>query len=413
MNELLKSAALGLLLSVVTFSFASTYSGGNGRVDNPYKISTPEDMVVLSAEEGDWGASFILINDVDMEGIDFNPISRDLQNSFSGFMDGCGFAIKNLRINGEKGRYVGLFGALSKTAQIQNIRLVDIDIDVFVPEYVEKDNYIYVGGFAGNSDGKLSNCSVSGKISAVSREITAAGGLAGRVYKTTINHCESSVSLRAVSEKQTFAGGFIGYSYTVAMMNNISNSYVYAAGSDKTYAGGLTGYALHTKFGSSCCDSGRVLIDTGGFCGGITGYNSYSEIANCYAVNDVFSFSKGFAGGLVGGNYSSIIKNSYFSGRLSQKSMKSKSGAIAGYNKASQIINCYWNYDASLVSIPIAKGEFFGKVTMLTQRQIKAGGIFNDPQWNADSPPQGPMLWEIHADKLPTLSLSAEVKEES
>lgn len=412
MSRILKSAArLVIIVLVVNLCEAGTYSGGDGKIDNPYKISKPEDILELGVEDGDWGGYFVLTGDIDMKDIDFNPIAPTLSNNFGGSLDGRNFTISNLRIQGEKGRYVGLFGAMGRNGKIHNLNLKGIDINVSVPDSVEKDNFIYVGGFAGNSSGEFVNCSVSGIVSAKSRDLTAAGGFAGRLYEAVVNHCESDVNLRALSVKQTFAGGMFGYCYMSILLNNLSNDDVYAAGSDQTYAGGLTGYALHSTFGSCCADSGGVITDTGGFAGGITGYNYNGQIANCYAVNGVFSFSKGYAGGLAGGNYHSIIRNSYFAGRLSKKTMKSKPGTIAGINVTSQIDNCYWNYDTALVSNPIAEGNFIGNVTMLTSEQIKAGGLFSDPQWNADSPVGGPLLWEMHDDRLPTLTRSAEHEE--
>lgn len=413
MNKLATTAAVYFLIITLagTFSSAGTYSGGSGRADDPYKISKLDDILELGRSQGDWGSSFVVVNDIDMARIDFTPIAGSLHNAFNGSIEGRGFTISNLMIKGEKGQYAGMFGVIGAAGKIHNLKLHNIDIDVFVADNVVKDNFIYVGGFAGNSNGEFRNCSVSGKIKARAKDLAAVGGICGRIYNSVINRCQSSVTVSISSTGRTFAGGLVGYCYATTMLNNISISDVYAAGNKQTYAGGITGYALHTKFSSCSSDAGTILTDSGGYAGGITGYNYNGHITNCYAVNNVFSFSNGFAGGIAGGNYNSIIRNCYFSGALSQKRMKSKHGAIAGMNKASQILNCYWNYDTSLATAPIADGKFIGTVTMLTQQQINAGGIFSDPKWNADSPASGALLWEIHSNKLPTLNRNGEENE--
>ncbi len=399
-------AVLGLLVSVSCLSAA--YSGGSGDTESPYKLATAEDIIALAENEGNWGLVFELVSDIDLVGIDFKPFTQDLQNGFGGTINGNGFAIRNLTIKGIKGRYVGFFGVLARTATIENLHLYDVDIDVATPQEIDKDNHIYVGALGGISMANAINCTVTGRINASSKNLTSIGGLFGRLEGATVDHCHSAVSIRAISLGQCFAGGFVGYCQKSNMLNNISKSNIYADGSDKTYIGGITGYALHTSFNSCCSKQGRMLADCGGFAGGITGYCYNGQIMNCFAENDVFSFSKGFAGGLTAGNYNSIIQNSYFAGRLSLKDMDSRSGAIAGFNAKSQILNCFWVYDASLSSEAISEGMFIGTVKTLTRAQIAAGGIFTDQMWNSDTPPNSPQpLWNLYENKLPTLTRTA------
>ena len=53
-----------LFMSIGTL-FAQTYSGGAGTAENPYQISTLEDLRFLSENgEADWDKHFIMTNDI-------------------------------------------------------------------------------------------------------------------------------------------------------------------------------------------------------------------------------------------------------------------------------------------------------------------------------------------------------------
>ena len=42
------------------------YSGGSGRVDDPYQIATPADLIALGETPDDFGKRFILTADIDL-----------------------------------------------------------------------------------------------------------------------------------------------------------------------------------------------------------------------------------------------------------------------------------------------------------------------------------------------------------
>ncbi|MFI4912553.1 MAG: GLUG motif-containing protein [Sedimentisphaeraceae bacterium JB056] len=400
------------LCLILSSCFAAGFGGGKGNLESPYKLSEASDIIELAENEGSWGAVFELTSDIDMAGIDIKPFTQDMQNGFGGTIRGNGFTIKNITLKGIEGKYVGLFGVLSATSVISDLKIIDVDIDVNTPEGIEKDNYIYVGALAGCSRGKLINCEVTGNIKARSKDLVSAGGFGGRLEGSIIDHCYAEVSMDIASEGQSFAGGMVGYCYNSNMLNNISNSIINAVGSERTYAGSISGYSLDTSFNSCCSDEGKILTDCGGYSGGITGYCYNGQIINCYAENTVFSFDNGFAGGLAGGNYNSIIRDCFFNGRISLESMDSKGGTIAGFNVKSQILNCFWVYDSSMADKAIVDGVFIGDVTMLTNKQIKAGGIFDEETWNADTPKDSlKPLWEIYENKLPTLNRVAQSPE--
>ena len=266
-----------------------------------------------------------------------------------------------------------------------------------------------MGSFAGVSKGSVLNCTATGRIRAVASDLVSVGGIFGRLENAMIDRCYSAINIRAVSAGQSYGGGFVGYCHSSYMLNNISNSNIYATGGKQTYAGAITGYALHTGFNSCCSKGGRVIVDCGGFSGGITGYCYNGQTINCYALNDVYSFKEGYAGGIVAGNYNSIVQNCYFAGSLSLKAEKSRSGAIAAINSKSQILNSFWVYDTSLSSVAVAEGVFIGNVEMFNMQQILGGGLFKDEIWNAETPKDALLpLWHLEEGKLPKLNRTAQ-----
>ncbi len=394
---------------MLVFSAGAKYSGGDGSVGSPYKLSSAEDILTLAASDGDWGALFELVCDIDLASAEIKPFTQDLENAFGGQIDGKGFKIKNLRFKGVIGRYVGLFGLLSRTAVIRNLSLVGVDIDVATPVEEEKNNYLYVGGLAGSSKAFIENCRVSGVIKARAKQLVSVGALTGRQEREPIDRCEARVEIEAISPQQSFAGGLIGYCTGADIFNSLSDSRIYAGDSERSYAGGICGYSLYSKYDSCESSGGKVVTDSGSYSGGIGGYCYDGTITNCIGSNDVFSFDNGFAGGITGGNYNSIIENCYFNGRLSSRQMGSRSGTIAGLNAKSQIINCFWVYDKSLSQKAIAEGIFIGDVFMLTESQIKSGLNFDEKKWNAGS---GRKLWQFTEGKLPQLSRAASIAED-
>lgn len=117
----------------------SEFAGGSGTEDDPYKIATPAH---LNNVRNYLDAYFIQIRDINMEtylskggagynnGAGWDPIgyalSEDDQNPFTGYYNGQGYIINNLRFTRPQENYVGLFG-LMKEASVINLGITNID----------------------------------------------------------------------------------------------------------------------------------------------------------------------------------------------------------------------------------------------------------------------------------------------
>lgn len=308
-----------LLLSTIPVSVfalesnAAVFSGGDGTVNNPYQISTPEQ---LNAVRNDLSASYVLINDIDLNnwgnwepigvgdslyGITppANPPKSDYQ-PFTGNFDGGNYSIRNLKINDYKVSYVsdchGLFSAVDGGV-IKNLKLVDISITInkSSTDYAQiheehRGIYaVYAGGIVGEAtDTKIDNCYVSGAINVTHCDDAFVGGISGNGVAT---NCISNVSISVNNVTSVWCGGIIGH--TQAVNSKISECINYgnitAYSNGFVYVGGITGeYGLI----SDCVNFGEV---EGKVVEPSSGYSSFAGVCN--------------VGGIVGATSSDYVKN--------------------------------------------------------------------------------------------------------
>ena len=137
LHKVITLTLLGILLSVCTaFAQHPALSGGYGTQEEPYLVSTPEDLMAISiyvnTESGGELYYYELTNDIDMSSIEeFFPIN-DMQyplDMYKVSFDGKGHTIKNLNI--AKGvNYCGLFGKINGDhLTIANLNIENINID--------------------------------------------------------------------------------------------------------------------------------------------------------------------------------------------------------------------------------------------------------------------------------------------
>ena len=122
---------------------------GSGTEQDPYIISTPEELVALSdytnAGYSTSGKHFLMANDIDMSGVaNFAPIGRYTSfndcHPFHGTFDGGNHTIKHLTIDDATGLVTGLFGII-ENACVKRLTLDNASIR----------GAHYVGGIVGQS----------------------------------------------------------------------------------------------------------------------------------------------------------------------------------------------------------------------------------------------------------------------
>jgi hypothetical protein len=163
------------------------YWEGSGTEDDPYQITTAEDMNQIGADPEYWDKHFIVVADInlsDYTGTQFNIIGH-YGNPFTGIFDGNDHIISNFRYASTETDYVGLFRCLGSEGQIKNVAMEDVNVD--------GGSGVFIGGLAGyNNGGWIENCSAAGEVSGSDQYI---GGLVGFNGGTILNcHWVGSVS---------------------------------------------------------------------------------------------------------------------------------------------------------------------------------------------------------------------------
>ena len=176
------------------------YGGGSGTADDPYRIATPEDLMLLGETPEDYDKHFILTADIDLDpnlpggkvfdkAVIVPKASWEGGTPFTGVFDGKGHTISRLTIRG--GIDLGLFGYLADGAEVKNLGLVHVNIT---------GSGRYIGGLVGDNDsGVVTQCYSTGSVSSTGWYV---GGLVGSNYGRITN----SYSTGTVSGLQDVAG---------------------------------------------------------------------------------------------------------------------------------------------------------------------------------------------------------------
>ncbi|WP_342598806.1 hypothetical protein MHB48_15220 [Psychrobacillus sp. FSL H8-0483] len=172
-------------------------------------ISTPAQ---LQAINNNLTASYELVNDIDLTGINFTVLGDGTTSAkrFKGTFEGKGYKIKNLNINRTTAN-VGLFG-FTEGATIKNVGLENVNIST---------TQNYCGGLVGYSiNTNIDQCYTTGEVFGQ----YGVGGLIGWLAATTsstISNCFSSANTTGKGR----VGGFVGN--LLDTKSFISNSYAY------------------------------------------------------------------------------------------------------------------------------------------------------------------------------------------
>jgi len=251
----------------------SDYIPGSGAIEDPYRITTAEQLNTIGRFPSSWDKVFSLDADIDLSGIsgvDFNRIGLGYE-PFTGTFEGNNYIISNLTYHtmGNES-WIGLFG-YAWNATINNIGLRNVDI------------------FSAGSD---------------------LGGIVGYELNCIINRCYTSGKVISIcsTHESCFVGGLIGYqrSGTVNLCYSMCEVSISVSSHPSTFSGS------------------RYSV------GGLSGYQYYGTISNCYAMGPVSISSSypSYAGGLVGlQDGLSIVEKSYSFGKVTGTGVRVYAGA--------------------------------------------------------------------------------------
>lgn len=253
--------------------------------DDYYKIDTPEKLAWISCKVRHSNSAFAnakvkLTQSIDMQGKVFIPIAAGDQKKFSGTIDGQGFTISNLYINGSEINNDSISSVTGKSRNGeklygQNIGLVGVLSGGTIKNLTLKDALIYAAIDAGSTGNDKGNP-------------ISVGTLVGWVDNaSTIENCVASGSIETSGAKNR-VGGIIGNVKNITITNCVSSVSVTASG-DSTYVGGIVGALRNggTVNMSSCVYSGNSLYTVDGSVGAIAG--SYESVGKIKTENLFYS----------------------------------------------------------------------------------------------------------------------------
>ena len=287
----------------VTKTYLSSVSG-NLSIGKAYWIKSVEDLQKLAAYSQNNDTSllcFVLDNDIDMSGVNFDGISN-----FQGTFYGQGHTISNLTTS--------LFNSVSGNARVKDVGLLNSDVTAIGD----------VKGLLADSvsDGAtIMNCYVTGGLFA--NGCTVVGGLVGKITDNALISCSSAnVTISGLSHYHY--GGVIG---------------------------GLVGEASGNAQIRYSHSSGRIEDSSGYVAGGFVGHLKGSvTISNGYTTVDLANRDYGaFAGYICEQVGSSGIEQIGFSGILSNvfATADTQFATRMGFEDSAKIENVIYNSAAN------------------------------------------------------------------
>jgi len=296
---------LGWFALVAGFSslaLAGPYAGGSGTADDPYLISTAEELTLLGESPADWDKHFRLVNDIDLTGYsekNLRMIGRwvalgSVQNQpFRGLFDGNGRTIHGFRYKDTQQEYVGLFQHV--TGDVKNLRL---------------SGAVVIGNKLGT------------------------GALVGYLEKGGVTGCSA---VRVDVSGDYAVGGLVGAADGTVLTSGSSGKV-----SGARYVGGLVGQVGGGQVIRSCSGADVVGDESvGGLIGGAL--KETAIIDSCYALGT--ARGSAYVGGLVGQLVAGRVFRCYAAARVTGPQW---TGGLVGYQRTlGQVITCLWDTEAS------------------------------------------------------------------
>ena len=335
---------------------------GTGTENNPYIIASRDQLVKITRASALWDKHFELGVHIDLSGLTW---SSAVFPTFSGTLNGNGFAIRNLSISGTD--HLGFFGLLQQEAQVSSLDLVDVSITA-----TEGDRGN--GLFAGENRGTVIDCSSAGTITS-GRDTPHTGGLVGRNFGT-LSNCYSRGTVKA-GEDTGSIGGLVGYNG-----GEVEECYSHCSVTGEWDVGGLVGY---NRGRLARCYSTHTVSGNGSV-GGLVGSNR-EDVANCYSTCRVNGEER--IGGLVGYNRGSVMR-CYSAGFVSGN--EAIGGLVGSYNGS--VVHSVWDMDTTG---QVQSGGGVGLTTdqMMDPDMLGFNGWALDPNWVLDPGRDYPRLaWQ-------------------
>ena len=299
------------------FDLAANFDGGDGSAEAPFLLSTPEQMMALTAAlssaefiDGVWkypgiyssAETFLstchykLLNDIDLDGYIWLPFGSSTSSIFWGEFDGNGKTVSNVRTATEtQYQYpMGFFVMLA--GKVYDLTLENVYIEgrsgggtgfgtggvagiLYAPSY-NSATLTYKGvTYTGN--GAIINCHVTGTIintysSGAYSSAAKTGGLAGDSYGGFISDSSFVGDIQTEGMSPTGVGGLVGGAERYTNTSNYSD-HAHILTIENCYSSGTISWPAGNPYGSNV---GKIL-------GVMMGYNGREAILNYMAAGEL------------------------------------------------------------------------------------------------------------------------------
>ena len=369
-----------LNLDYTLLEAAESFSDGDGTEENPYLISTREELTLFAQKAGEHKENYnkacykltndIVYNDVDNDEHYLWPYIHD----FSGIFDGDGYAICGLNLDTDtessllKDDYADTcgYGFVAKLigGEIRNLTI--------------KDSRISLTGTAGNvafvaanmwDNGKIINCSVENSV-IEANDCQRVGMLCGKIYGR-VENCTSSGEIRIENADTIYNvafGGIAGeidsydsdktislfpeyatHSYD-SMIKSCESSVTFTVANPEVNVGGIIGRVYAAEI-NDCSFNGAINVsakykdgmeDYQGVVGGIAGYISITDTNSKGYVPAVVSCKNNAE--IIGANIGGGIAGSMTSGVNTDIMIRDceSNGKITANVSAGGIAGSFW-----------------------------------------------------------------------
>lgn len=342
-------------------TIATSFSGGSGIETDPYFVSTPMQLRLLSETNSYWGSEnnpvyFKLTNDIVLNATNWAPIGNS-DKAFYGVFDGCGYTITFQNEITMTLQYCGLWGHIINSV-IKNLSVNWVEgISVS-----DNDFFVYASTLVGYAEeSTITKCNTDGSLVATGGDYVHAGGIAG-ISNGEVEYCYNFSNIRVINDNgSSYGGGIIGYAEegsTISYCYNAGEIQAEGASGYFVYSGGIVGDTNGCLINDSY-NLGRVkAINTYGasLAGGIMAFadSGVINIIRSYNLSSVVASSdnEAYSGGIIGSIYDGTditIVNCFCAvgtednapTAISTNGLSYVGGIIA---KDGVILNCYYDY---------------------------------------------------------------------
>ncbi|NLD51150.1 MAG: hypothetical protein GX660_28780, partial [Clostridiaceae bacterium] len=240
----------------VTIKPITSFEGGTGTLEDPYLISTANQLSYIRYSTD---KHFKLINNIDLSvyssGAGWDPI-----DALYGSLDGQRYTISSLTIKRLTEDDTGLFSYIQKNGLVKNTNLINAAISAKITS----------GIIAGDNYGSIENCYVEGSING---DVNI-GGIAG----INFGIISGSIFSGTVTGTSYRVGGIVGYNLAI-----IIDSFASGTISGSSYVGGITGRNDRNDSPLYISNSYSLCAVFGGeYTGGLIGENNLNEVFSSY-----------------------------------------------------------------------------------------------------------------------------------